>query len=221
MIDLHTHTYFSDGILGPSELVYRAKIAGYTAIGLTDHADFSNIGFIIQSIRKVSYILEKEYNIIVIPGIELTYVPPRLIQHGVRMARRLGAEIILVHGESPVEPVPPGTNHAAIISGIDILAHPGFITKDDSILAKKRRVLLEITSRQGHSIGNPHGAHMAKQTGASLIFNTDTHMPEDIITQKGINKILRLAKLNNDDFSIMQDNAIQLIKKKHRLKRNK
>lgn len=221
MIDLHTHTYFSDGILGPSELVYRAKIAGYTVIGLTDHADFSNIGFIIQSIRKVSYILEKEYNIIVIPGIELTYVPPRLIQRGVRMARRLGAEIILVHGESPVEPVPPGTNHAAIMSGIDILAHPGFITKDDSILAKKRRVLLEITSRQGHSIGNTHGAHMAKQTGASLIFNTDTHMPEDIITQKGINKILRLAKLNNDDFSIMQNNAIQLIKKKHRLKRNK
>lgn len=221
MIDLHTHTYFSDGILGPSELVYRAKIAGYTAIGLTDHADFSNIGFTIQSIRKVSYILEKEYNIIVLPGIELTYVPPRLIQRAVRMARRLGAEIIIVHGESPVEPVPPGTNHAAIISGIDILAHPGFITKNDSKLAKENTVLLEITSRKGHSMGNHHVAQTAKNTGASLIFNSDTHIPEDIIAPDGINKILRLAKLNNDDFSIMQNNAIHLIKKKHRLKRNK
>jgi histidinol phosphatase-like PHP family hydrolase len=43
MIDLHTHTIFSDGELIPSELVRRAEVKGYTAIGLTDHVDFTNI----------------------------------------------------------------------------------------------------------------------------------------------------------------------------------
>ena len=43
-------------------------------------------------------------------------------------ARALGAQIVLVHGETIVEPVPPGTNHQAIEAGVDILAHPGLIS---------------------------------------------------------------------------------------------
>ena len=43
MIDLHTHTFFSDGGLLPSELARRARIAGYQALAFTDHADVSNI----------------------------------------------------------------------------------------------------------------------------------------------------------------------------------
>ena len=43
MIDLHTHTTFSDGELIPSELVRRAEVLGYKAIGITDHADYTNI----------------------------------------------------------------------------------------------------------------------------------------------------------------------------------
>ncbi len=39
MIDLHTHTFFSDGELAPSELVRRAYLKGYKVIGLSDHAD--------------------------------------------------------------------------------------------------------------------------------------------------------------------------------------
>jgi len=38
MIDLHTHTFLSDGELGPAELVRRAENAGYRAIGISDHA---------------------------------------------------------------------------------------------------------------------------------------------------------------------------------------
>ncbi|MBU2567479.1 MAG: PHP domain-containing protein, partial [Elusimicrobia bacterium] len=45
MIDLHTHTLFSDGELLPSELVYRAKVNGYSAICLADHADISIMDF--------------------------------------------------------------------------------------------------------------------------------------------------------------------------------
>ncbi|MFH1378751.1 MAG: histidinol phosphate phosphatase domain-containing protein [bacterium] len=213
MIDLHTHTYFSDGILGPSELVYRAKCRGYTAIGLTDHGDFSNMELIITSITKAASSLEKEYKIKVIPGIEITYVPPRLISKAVRSARKLGAEIVLVHGETPAEQVPPGTNKAALKGGIDILAHPGFITKEEALLAKKNNVLLEITARKGHSRGNPHVASLAKASGADCAFNTDTHMPEDIIDIQGIKITLKNAKLSMNDFLTMQQNSDKLIKK--------
>ncbi len=50
MIDLHTHTFLSDGDLGPAELVWRAEHAGYRAIGITDHADASNLDDLISKI---------------------------------------------------------------------------------------------------------------------------------------------------------------------------
>ena len=50
MIDLHTHSLFSDGELLPSELIRRAYITGYTALAITDHVDSSNIDFVIPRI---------------------------------------------------------------------------------------------------------------------------------------------------------------------------
>ncbi|MDR2861125.1 MAG: histidinol phosphate phosphatase domain-containing protein, partial [Syntrophobacterales bacterium] len=124
MIDLHTHSFFSDGELLPSELVQRAAEKGYQAIAITDHADLSNIDFVIPRITKVCQQMQKLETIRVIPGIELTHVPPAHIADLVREGRLLGAKIIVVHGETIVEPVAEGTNRAAVMAGIDILAHP-------------------------------------------------------------------------------------------------
>ena len=66
MIDLHTHSFFRDGELIPSELVRRAKVAGYKAIAITDHGDHSNIDFIIPRLVKVSEILSQACDIMVI-----------------------------------------------------------------------------------------------------------------------------------------------------------
>ena len=106
MIDLHTHTTFSDGELIPSELVRRAQVMGYKAIGLTDHVDFTNIEFVLNNIFKVKY-LEPVLNMKILVGVELTHVPPQKISQITGLARDLGAEIIIVHGETPVEPVMP------------------------------------------------------------------------------------------------------------------
>jgi|SRR3989339_121461 len=213
MIDLHTHTFFSDGVLIPSELVSRAKTAGYDIIAITDHCDFSNIEFIIKNIKQITKDLSKYYKINVITGCEITYVPPELIKKAVRQARKLGAKIIVVHGESPVEPVPKGTNRAAILSGCDILAHPGFITEADVKLAAKKKVLLEITTRNGHKNGNSHVAKLAKKYGAKLIMNTDTHAPENLLNKNLIKKILKESNLNHNDFIKIQNNAYRLIRR--------
>ena len=180
MIDLHTHTIFSDGELIPSELVRRAEVKGYTAIGLTDHVDFSNIEHVLTCIFKAKY-LEDVLDIKVLAGVEITHVPPEKIAPLATLARRLGAEIIVVHGETPAEPVRPGTNRAALEAGVDILAHPGFITVEEAELARERGICLEITSRSGHNITNGHVVRMAKAVGAKMVVDTDTHSPDDLI----------------------------------------
>ncbi|MBK5100108.1 MAG: histidinol phosphate phosphatase domain-containing protein, partial [Desulfobacteraceae bacterium] len=87
MIDLHTHSLFSDGELIPSELVRRAEAIGYRAVALTDHADSSNLDFIIPRIVKVAKELNEAQSVKVVPGVELTHVPPSLIGRLVVKAR--------------------------------------------------------------------------------------------------------------------------------------
>jgi len=153
MIDLHTHSIFSDGELIPAELARRAAAAGYRAIAITDHGDASNIDFIIPRMVQACGKLSRGFSIDVIPGIELTHIPPEYIHELAVESRRLGAKIIVVHGETIVEPVAPGTNRAALNAPVDILAHPGLITEPEAKLAAKKGIFLEISARKG---AQPH-----------------------------------------------------------------
>jgi len=71
---LHSAT----GELIPSELVRRAETLGYRAIAITDHVDFTNIEHIMKCISKAKY-LEDVLDIKILPGVELTHVPPAKI----------------------------------------------------------------------------------------------------------------------------------------------
>ena len=211
MIDLHTHTFMSDGCLSISELVYRAKIAGYKAIAITDHTDYSNYKTVIDAVKSVQTILTNEYDIQVFRGVELTYIPPKNIKDLVAKCRDCGAQIIVVHGETPAEKVPAQTNLQAIEAGVDILAHPGFITEEEVILAKEKNVCLEITSRGGHSKTNKWVADLAKKVGAKMVFGNDVHSPENILNKQQVFEILKNVQLNETDFEIMQRNAGEII----------
>ena len=188
MIDLHTHSIFSDGELLPSELVRRAVVHGYTAIAITDHVDFTNIEHVLDGIKKAKY-LEEVWDIRVLAGVEITHVPPQKISGLVALARELGAEIVVVHGETLVEPVLPGTNRAAIEARADILAHPGLISKEDAMLAAEVGVCLEITARCGHNRANGHVVRIAEEVGADMIVGTDSHSPGDLVTDEEALKI--------------------------------
>src|SRR5512140_3087256 len=158
-IDLHTHTFFSDGELVPSELIRRAAVRGYAAIAITDHADASNIEELLVRLYRFLREQGNDLPLIVIPSLELTHLPPARIAPLARRAKELGAGLVVVHGETIVEPVAPGTNRAAAeCAEVDILAHPGFITLDEARLAAANGVHLEITSRRGHSLTNGHVA---------------------------------------------------------------
>ncbi|HAV43023.1 TPA: PHP domain-containing protein [bacterium] len=213
MIDLHTHTLLSDGGLLPSELVHRAKEIGYEAICLSDHADGSILDFVVLRTIEVSKRLSLIEGIEVIPGVELTHIPPILIPEMVEHSRRLGAKLILLHGETLVEPVAKGTNLAGLRCKIDILAHPGLLTLEEAILAKERGIYLEITTRKGHSLTNGHVVKVAKETGALLVLNTDAHEPEDLTSQEIASKIAQGAGLEASEFEGLLTNSKNLIKR--------
>jgi len=195
MIDLHTHSLFSDGVLVPSELVRRAVMKGYEVIAITDHADASNLDFTIPRVTAACRELGKRWKIRALPGIELTHIPPETFGQLTKKARKLGAMIVIAHGETIVEPVHPGTNRAAIEAGVDILAHPGLITPAEAALAARKGVHLEITTRKGHSLSNGHVARAALAAGASLVIDTDTHEPGDLVTDEYAEAVLLGAGL--------------------------
>ena len=126
-----------------------------------------------------------------------------------RLARKLGAEIVVVHGETPVEPVRPGTNRAALEARVDILAHPGFITLEEAQLARENNVCLEITSRLGHNITNGHVVRMAKLAGAKMVVDTDSHAPRDLINSERAIEIAMGAGLAREEATaIVKQHAI-------------
>jgi len=181
MYNLHTHTLLSDGLLLPSEVAVRYLSAGYKVIAITDHADYSNIESVVKATLSFTRNWPKNCGITVLPGLELTHLPPGQFKPLSRYARSRGIKIIVAHGETVCEPVIKGTNRAALQADIDILAHPGLITDADIRLAKKKGVFLELTSRKGHSRTNQLVAQRAAKLGARLILNNDSHAPEDII----------------------------------------
>ncbi len=213
MIDLHTHTFFSDGELVPAELVRRAAVAGYRALAITDHADQSNTEWLLSNLVGVVDEIGAANNMQVLAGIELTHVPPKMIAAAAQLARDKGAELIVVHGETIVEPVMEGTNRAAIEAGVDILSHPGLISVEDVQLAAEKGVCLEITTRKGHSLTNGHVAKLAMQYGAKLVVDNDTHGPGDLMSLDMARKIALGAGLTEEQFQQARNNSAELVRK--------
>jgi putative hydrolase len=214
MIDFHTHTFASDGVLVPSELIRRALAAGYVAIGITDHGDESNMEELLRRVRTAAEAWADEGLIDVVPGIEITHVPPARIPGLAARARELGARVVVVHGETITEPVAPGTNEAAVLCpDVDILAHPGLLTRDDAAAAAENDVYLEITSRKGHSAANGVVARIAIDAGAKLLINTDAHDPGDLITTAYARTVLAAAGLDTESIENTFRNAEELLKR--------
>jgi Histidinol phosphatase and related hydrolases of the PHP family len=211
MIDLHTHTLLSDGELLPSELVRRALVKGYTAIALTDHVDSSNIDFVLPRIVRVAQVLNKDWNIFVMPGVEVTHAPLNEIPKLIKYARDNGAKIVVVHGETVSEPVIPGTNRCAIEAGCDILAHPGNITSDDVVLAAKKGTHLEITTRPSHSPANAHVLSLARKLGAKMVLDNDSHSPDDLISAQGAIEFLTKLGLNPSEIDQVFRNSESIV----------
>ncbi len=125
----------------------------------------------------------------------------------------MGADIVLVHGQTITEPYIEGTNRAAIDAGVDILAHPGLITVADAELAAKNGVYLEITTRRGHSYCNGHVAKIAREVGANLVVNNDAHIPSDYVGYDMAVSVMQGAGLTLAEIEIIVSNNRKIFNK--------
>ncbi|MBI2861324.1 MAG: histidinol phosphate phosphatase domain-containing protein [Chloroflexi bacterium] len=194
LYDFHSHTFLSDGELSPEELIRRAVVNGYDAIAITDHVGPSNCEAVVRELVLACDLMSRHYPIIALPGVELTHIPPEAIPETARLARRAGAQIVIVHGETIVEPVAIGTNLAAIrCPEVDILAHPGLLTQEEAELAAQRQVYIEISARRGHCLTNGHVVTVGRAAQASFVLDSDAHAPEDLLTAPLAERIVRGA----------------------------
>ena len=213
MFDFHTHTFLSDGVLAPVELIRRALHAGYQVMAITDHVGGGNLEFVLNTLIRDCEMASRRWDILALPGVEITHTPKEDIDLIAREARAIGAKVVNVHGETITEPVEPGTNRAAVSSEhVNILAHPGLITPEEAAIAADNGVYLEISSRRGHSLTNGHVALTARAANARLILDSDTHEPGDLLTRAHALKIALGAGLSERDaLALLDDSPRELL----------
>jgi putative hydrolase len=213
--DFHTHTSLSDGDLSPMEMIRRGIVNGYSAIALTDHAAAGDMQRIIPEIIQACAMARHYWKILAIPGIELTHVPAQAIAATAKKAKELGAWIVVVHGETVMEPVEKGTNLAALKSPhVDVLAHPGFLTEEEAKLAAEKGIFLEISARKGHSLTNGHVVKLAQNAGARMLVDSDAHTDGDLLTDAFASAVIGGTGLDNSTRQeILTANPEMLVKK--------
>ncbi|MBN2693800.1 histidinol phosphate phosphatase domain-containing protein [bacterium] len=212
MMDLHSHSFMSDGVATPIEQVRYAQKNGLIALAITDHADFTNFETLSNQILKLKRDFFSDF--IFLAGLEITHVHPEKIGIIVSEARALGINWIGVHGETPVEPVIKGTNRAAIEAGVDFLAHPGFITDEDTELAAKKGIFLELTLRSGHSLTNGFVYQQAKKFNASIIINSDGHKVSELLNENLYKAVAFGAGMSESELELHNQKLFQYIQKK-------
>jgi len=214
--DFHSHSYLSDGGTSATDMWNEAEALEHRALALTDHLSMENPKPLLDRLHEEAKAWEGSAFTPIV-GVELTKIPPRRIAAVARAARKGGAEIVIVHGESIVENVPAGTNHAAIDSGVvDVLAHPGLIDPKDVELAKAHSVVLEISGRRGHSLTNGHVARLALELGAELVVDSDAHDPGQLIPLERARKIALGAGVPETRLSrVLSTTPTELVRRTH------
>ncbi len=192
-IDFHSHSYLTDGTASPTDMWSHAESLAHRALALTDHIALEDPTPLLDRLHQEARAWDGE-GFVPIVGVELTQVPPRRIADAAKGARRAGAQIVIVHGETLAELVPAGTNRAAIDSGeVDVLAHPGLLDPHDAELARAHGVALEISGRSGHSLGNGRVVRAALEAGAELVVDSDAHHPRELIPLERARRIAQGA----------------------------
>ena len=211
MFDLHTHTVFSDGGLIPAESARRFKHLGYKGMAFTDHADESNYAFVLENMLRFCEAHNKtDDEFKVIAGVEITHVPPVRLGAMADKCRDAGAQIIVVHGETVTEPVEPGTNRQAVLSDVDVLAHPGELDDETVEIGIENGIYFELTTRRGHNKTNQHVADIVRKHGGKLVLNNDFHAPGDAVTPERAVEILTELGLSKEEIIEVLENNRQL-----------
>jgi 3',5'-nucleoside bisphosphate phosphatase len=141
-IDLHTHSWFSDGTKSPAELVQLAANSGVSAIAITDHDTMDGVDEAVAA--------GHEYGVEVVPGLEVSVVHRKKPLH------------ILGYYVNPAEP--------KIAESLRILQEARD-NRNTKIITKLQELGVEATTRELKEIsglgqtGRPHIAKLLMNHG--------------------------------------------------------
>lgn len=195
--EFHSHTFLSDGELHPLEHLRYAVTTGHAFIALTDHVGLTDFSRTLPILARECEAAMNDWKITAWPGVELTHLPPRRIPAAAKAARKAGAKIVVVHGETLSEPVLKGTNAAAAACpDVDVLGHPGLLSTKEAEAAIANGVFLEITAKRAHMGTNGHVARLIEKLGAPFVIDGDVHAQDQFVTEEAARAVGRAAGLS-------------------------
>jgi histidinol phosphatase-like PHP family hydrolase len=212
--DFHAHTFLTDGESSATDMWFAADQLAHQVLAITDHLALNDPVPLIDRLRQEAKAFEGS-PMRTLVGVELSMLPPRRIAEAARSARRAGAEIVIVHGETLAEAVPEGTNRAAVeCPDVDLLAHPGLLTPEVAELAHVHGIVLELSARKGHSLSNGHVARTAIEAGAALVVDSDAHATGDLLSLDRARQIARGAGLGPEAIARALDDGPRALLKR-------
>ena len=197
--DFHAHTFLTDGVASATDMWFAADRLEHRLLAITDHVALNDPRPLLDRLHEEARAYA-DGPMLTLVGVEISMVPPRHIDAVARSARRAGAEIVIVHGETLDEVVPPGTNRAAIdCREVDLLAHPGLLAPADAELAHDHGTFLELSGRAVHSLTNGHVARVAAAARAPVVVDSDAHRTSELLSIERAEQIARGAGLAGSD----------------------
>ncbi len=214
MIDVHVHIAPGGGASGllPAEALRLAALRGLRAVGLVVRSDGcfdASLHRLGDRVRRLGLFVNVEAFV----GVELVHVPPALLPDAVAEARKAGADLVLVHGESLTDAAAEGTNLAAVEAGADILAHPGLIDDQTAAYAAEKGVALELSACPRHGLTNAHVAVMAERHGCILAPGGNARTPEEFLRLPPWDAVCRGAALSDARRERFLNDAAALVKR--------
>lgn len=172
--DFHTHTIFSDGTVMPEERVWEGLRRGLDAIAITDHIEYRPHSNFINTDHNESFkraqSIEKDANIIVIKGAEITRAKPLGHLNALFLEDANALDV-----ENPLLAIDKALDQGAFI----LWNHPGW-PNDTSTIYKIHQELIAKKKIHGVELVNgfefyPMAFNYCKDYGLAYMGNTDIH----------------------------------------------
>ena len=216
--DLHIHSEWSDGLIDYKDMVRIAQEKGYEYIAISDHSisNFYGNGLSTERlVRKMGFIenLRKKFkDINILMGAEIDIRKAGRFDYPPEIIKKLDIAIASLHSSFTNS---SRENTSRAVSALeedyfDFLAHPtGFVFGNRAPIFIDIDRVIEACSKHGKALEinsyymrmdlNEQNARKAKDAGAKLVINTDSHRPGNMdMIELGID-IARRAGLEAED----------------------
>lgn len=216
--DLHIHSNWSDGVMEYDEMIDKAKKYDYQYIAITDHSESNYYGRgigakkLIERNRSIDSLNSRTDGLEILKGSEVDILGTGKFDYNEATMEQL--DIVIGSQHSGYSISEEGNTSRAVSAlenkYIDFIAHPtGFVFRDRAPVfidiervaesAYKNNKALEINSYFMRLDLDEVNARKAREAGAKLIINTDSHRPGNFdMIEFGVD-IARRAGLEKKD----------------------